>query len=82
MEQYRLLVFWRCAKIKKKYGTLKFLLTQDHVELEISKRYSNSFRPMSVILYEGIAYHRGMQAITFLGKRLSFAKLWDFEILT
>ena len=73
----------RAAKNYKNYATLKFLLTQDHMELEISKRYfSHSFHRTPSKLYENIAYHRGMQAITFLGNRLSFANGWRFEILT
>ena len=38
---YKLLRFGWSAKLKKKkYGGIKFLLTQDHVVLEISKCYS------------------------------------------
>ena len=41
--------------------------------LEISRRYfSYSFHLMSAKLYEGISYHGGIQAITFLGNRPSF----------
>ncbi len=53
--------------------------------LEISKRYSCSFHPMSDKLYEDIGYHGGIQAITFLGDRPSlfvFLKMCRFEILT
>ncbi len=39
MGGYRLLLFWRSAKTYKLYGTLNFLLTEDHMGLEISKRY-------------------------------------------
>ncbi len=68
---------------KKKYGTLKFSLTQDHVGLEISKRYSYSFHPKSAKLYEDIDYHGGIQANTFLGNLRSFKKivvLWKFNM--
>ena len=33
--------FCDLPKIKKCYGTLKFLLTQDHMRLEISKRHAS-----------------------------------------
>ncbi len=57
------------------YCTLKFLSAQDHIGLEISKRYSSyRFHLMSTKLYEDIAYHKGMQAITLLGNRPSFTK--------
>ena len=45
-------LFWRSAKNEKFYGTLKFLLTQ---ALEISKRYSYSFHPMSVNVMRTLA---------------------------
>ncbi len=35
MGEYKLLLFWRYAKNWKIYGTLKFLLTEDHMGLEI-----------------------------------------------
>ena len=42
---------------------------------EISKRYlSNNFHRIPSKLYENIAYHGGMQAITLLGNRPSFTK--------
>ena len=48
---------------------MKFLLTQDHMGLEISKRYSSHiFHLMPAKLYEDISYHGGIQAITFLGQ--------------
>ena len=59
----------------KKYGTLKFLSTQSHMGLEISKRYSSySFHTKSAKLNEDIGYHGGiqLQAITFLGNRTRF----------
>ena len=37
---------------------------------------------MSAKLYEDIVYHGGIQAITLLGNRPSFTKLWHLEILT
>ncbi len=51
------------------YGTLKFLLTQGHIGLEISKRYQ--FHAISVKVYEDIGYHGGIQAVT--GKFLTYA---------
>ena len=52
-----------------------FLLTQDHMALEFSKRYSSySFHPMSVKRYEDIGYYGGIQGITFLGNRPFFLK--------
>ncbi len=80
MGEYRLLLFWRCQKLKF-YGTLKFL-TQDHMGLGNSKRRW-SFHPMSVKLYEGFGYHGGTQAITFLGNGPSFKHfvvLWNFNM--
>ncbi len=41
---------------------LKFCLSQDHMALEISKRYFYSFHPMSAKLYEDIGYQWGIQA--------------------
>ena len=40
--------------------------------LKISKRYSYSIHLISDKLYEGIDYHTGIQAITFLGNQPSF----------
>ena len=68
--QCRLVPFSAICQIWKFYGTFKFLLTQNQMGLEISKCYSYSFHPISVKRYEGIDYHDGIQAITFLGKRL------------
>ncbi len=55
MGEYRLLLFLAiCQKIIF-YGTLKFFLTQDHMQLEISKGYfSYSFHLMLAKLYEDI----------------------------
>ena len=53
------------------------------MRLQISKRYSCSFHPMSGKLYEDIGYHGRIQAITFLGNRLSFKNfvtLWNFTM--
>ncbi len=45
------------------------------MEVEIAKRYfSDSFLRIPSQLYEDIAYHTGMQAITLPGNRLSLAK--------
>ncbi len=55
MREYRLLLF---DELSNNYGTLIFfffLLTQDHMGLEISKRYSSySIRFMSAKFYEDI----------------------------
>ena len=62
-----LLLFWQSAKNCQNDGTLKFFLTHDHMELEISKRYfSNSFFRIPSKLYEDIAYDRRVQAVTLL----------------
>ncbi len=58
------------------------------MELEISKRYASySVHQITSKLYENIAYHGGMQAITLLANRPNlFTKklqnLWHFETLT
>ncbi len=84
MRKYRLWLFCgNLAKLKTFYGTLKFLLTQDHMGLEISKRYSSySFYPISSKLYEAIGYHDRIQAVTFRGDRPSLKKwaLWNFNM--
>ncbi len=63
---------------------MKFLLTQDHMGLEISKRYfPHSFYLMSVKLYEDIGYCGGIQAVTVLGNRTNFKNsvlLWNFNM--
>ncbi len=57
MGAYSLLLF---GDLPKCYGTLKFLLIQDHMRLEMSKRYSSyRFHLMLVKLYEDIGYHGG-----------------------
>ncbi len=44
-----------------------------YMRQEISKRYfSYSFHQMSIKVNQGIGYHGGIQAISFLGNRLSF----------
>ncbi len=42
MGNCQLLLFGLSSELKKKYGNLKFLLTQDHMELEISQSYSST----------------------------------------
>ena len=68
-------------KTKNFCGTLKFLLTQDHRGLEISKRFSYSFHPISTKLYEGFGDHGGIQAITNLSaqvlKMLCTSSQWE-----
>ncbi len=47
--------------LPKFYGTLKFWLTQNHMGLEISKRYSSySFHPIIAKLYDEYGSHRGI----------------------
>ncbi len=64
--------------------TLKFLLKQDHMGLEISKGCSSySVYLISAKLYEDIDYHCGIQGITFLDNWPCFKNLLlHFEILT
>ena len=53
-------VYGDLPKLKKKYGTLKFLVTQNHMGLEISKRYSSvSFHPIRAKLYDKYESHSG-----------------------
>ena len=63
---------------------MKFFSTQDHMGLEISKRFSSySFHLMSAKLYKDISYHGGIQTITFFGNRPSFKNfvvLWNFNM--
>ncbi len=63
---------------------MNFLLTQDHMGLEISKRYSSySFHPMSIKLNDYICYHAWMQGIAFHGiwpSVKSFVALWNFNL--
>ena len=71
-------------KIKILWHFVKFLLTQDHMGMEISERYSPcSFHPMSIELHEAIGYSGGIQAIILffaIGQVLKI--LWHLEILT
>ncbi len=46
--------------------------------LEISKRYSYSFHPMSVKLHEDIGYHGGIEAVTFLDNLPTFTNFVTF----
>ncbi len=62
---------------------MKFLLTQDHMGLKISKYYSAySFHPMPAKFYEDIGYHGGIHLLLFLTIGLVLNSLWHFEILT
>ncbi len=46
---------------------MNFFLTQDRMGLEIWKRYSYSFHPMSAKLYKDIGgIHGGIHTLTFL----------------
>ncbi len=64
---------------------MKFLLTQDHMGLEISKRYSSySFHLMSAKFYKDIGLPWELQAITYCQSVLSFKiflALWNFNML-
>ena len=51
----------------KFYATLNFLLTQDHMGVEISKRYSYSLYPMSAKLYYKHVSHKGMESYKCFG---------------
>ncbi len=63
---------------------MKCFLTQDHMELEISKRYfSNNFQQIPSKPYGDIAYDTGMQDITLCCNRLNFTKfmaLWNCQM--
>ena len=77
------ITFWPSAKFtKKNYGTLKFLLTQNHVVLEISKCYSpvvfiwfqpNFMRTLAIIMECSL--------LLFLEIGRVLKLLWHFEIL-
>ncbi len=58
-------IFCRSAKFRKFYGTLKFFLTEDRMGREISRLDSYTFYRISLKRYRDIAYHDGIQAITF-----------------
>ncbi len=60
---------------------MKYLLTRDHMGLEISKRYSSySFHGRQPNF--NVAHHGGMQGIIFLVSRPRLKKMLHFEILT
>ncbi len=68
---------------------MKFLLTQDHIGLEVSKPYSvfiwshYSFHLISAKRYEDIGYYGGIQVIAFLAMGQFFKKcgtLWKFNM--
>ena len=64
--KYKLLLFGDLLKLKFVWHFGSFG-TQDHIVLEISKRYSpNGFHPISTKFYEDICYHGRIQAILFL----------------
>ena len=64
--------FIAICRIKNIYGTCDFLLTHDHMWLEISKRYSYSFHLISAHpkLYEDIVDNGGIQAFLVIGQVL------------
>ncbi len=71
-----------CRKLKY-YGTLKCLLTQDHMGLKITNRHSSySFHSMLVKLHEDIGYHGGIEAVISWqsAKFLNFVTLRNFNI--
>ncbi len=70
--------FGDLPKLKKFYGTLTFISTQNHIcmVMEISKCYSlYSFHQIPVNHHEDIAYRGGIQAVTFLGNQSSLKKI-------
>ncbi len=68
--EYRLLLFWAICQTFKILW--QFLLTQDNMGLEISKRhFAYSVYPILAKLYENIAYHGEIQTVTFRGNRPS-----------
>ena len=54
MREYRLFLSLVICQKLKLCSTLKFLLTQDHMVLKITKRYAYSFHLMSPKLYKDI----------------------------
>ncbi len=76
-------IFFVVVNMEPYYGIWNFCQL-NHMGLEISKRYSShSFHLMPAKLYEDIGYHGGIQAVTFLGNRLSFKNfvaLWNFNM--
>ena len=58
MGLYSYYLFGDLSKMKKKYGILTFFLTQDHMQLEISKCYfPNNFHWNPSKIYENIGFH-------------------------
>ncbi len=77
--------FGPSAKLKKKYDSLTFWSTQDHMGLQISKRYSPYIvHPISAKLYEDIGYHGEYRLLLFFVSSHMFYKLgtlWNFNMI-
>ncbi len=62
---------------------MKFLLTQEYMGLEISKRYSSYiFYPIWAKRYDKYGSHNGMWSYDILAICPKVHILWHFEILT
>ncbi len=77
MGEYRLLLFWRCQKLKF-YGTLKFL-TQDHMGLGNA---AGVFIRCQSNFMRGLATMVEHRLLLFLAMGQVLNILWYFEILT
>ena len=83
MEEYRLLLFREICQKCQFYDTLKFLLIQDHMGLEISKcYYSYSFHLMSAELMRTLATMVQYRLLLFLAIGHVLKILRHFKILT
>ena len=63
------------CQIKKYYGTLRLLVTHDHVRLEIQNNSSHICYLISAKVYEDVVWRGEIQAITFLGNWPKILKL-------
>ncbi len=63
MGKDRLLLLGELPKIQQFMILCVFLLTQGHKGLEISKRYSYSFHPMTAKFHEDVVYHGGLRLL-------------------
>ncbi len=71
MGEYKLFLIWRSAKSKKFYGTLKVLLTQDHMGLEILNTTPTFFIrcQSNVVRTLATMVEYRAEAVAFLGNR-------------
>ncbi len=77
MREFRLQLFLAICQNLKPLWHVEILLTQNHMGLEISKRYSSyNFHPIWAKLYEKYGSPRGIQNYGH------FDNLWHFAILT